>query len=160
MPVNLWATLFVVWLVANASLDLQVVLLGLVLATAMTLAFSRFSSAYADIRLSPGVMMHIGLYLLVFFQELVRANLQVARLVFSPHIRNQPGIVEIRTGLTSRSGRMLLANSITLTPGTLVVDIEGDRLFVHWIDVRSDDLEETTRAIAARFERHLSVICG
>ena len=160
MALNLWVTLIAVWLIANASLDTQVVVTGLVLATLISLALSRFSNAYADIRVTPQVLIHSGLYLLVFAQELVRANLHVARLVFSPRIDIHPGIVEIKTRLRSRTGRMVLANSITLTPGTLVVDIDGDSLFVHWIDVEAEDLEGATRAIAERFERHLSVIYG
>ncbi|MCB1878153.1 MAG: Na+/H+ antiporter subunit E, partial [Chromatiales bacterium] len=51
-------------------------------------------------------------------------------------------------------------NSITLTPGTLVVDIVGDSLFVHWIDVRAQDAESATREISARFEKYLEVIYG
>jgi multicomponent Na+:H+ antiporter subunit E len=158
--VKLWVTLLAIWLVANASLDREVLLTGVVLATALSLVLAGFSVAYAEVKLSPRVLLHYVLYLLVFVQELVRANLHVARLVFSPRIDIHPGIVEIKTSLKSRTGRMVLANSITLTPGTLVVDIEGDSLFVHWIDVQTDDLEGATQAIAARFEKYLSVIYG
>jgi len=158
--INLWVTLLAIWLLANASLDSQVVLTGVLLATLLSLGLAGFSSAYAEVRLSPQVLVHYVLYLLVFSAELLRANLNVARLVFSPRIDIHPGIVEIKTKLKSRTGRMVLANSITLTPGTLVVDIDGDSLFVHWIDVQSDDPQGATRAIAARFEKHLSVIYG
>jgi multicomponent Na+:H+ antiporter subunit E len=72
----------------------------------------------------------------------------------------RPGIVRIRTKLKSDVGRTTLANCITLTPGTLVVDIteEGD-LYVHWIWVRSQDPEAAARLIASRFERILTRIC-
>ena len=63
----------------------------------------------------------------------------------------------MHTGLTSDLGRMLLANSITLTPGTLTVEADGDRMLIHWIDCPADcDLESATRAIAAGFEQRIS----
>jgi len=160
MAINLWVTLLAIWLVLNASIESQVLLSGIFLATLLSVTLVHFSSAYADVRLSPRVIGHILLYLLVFTGELVRANFNVARLVFSPRLDIHPGIVEIKTRLQSRTARMLLANSITLTPGTLVVNIIGDTLFVHWIDVRSKDPAGATQAIAARFEKHLSVIYG
>jgi multicomponent Na+:H+ antiporter subunit E len=100
------------------------------------------------------------LYLAVFIEELVRANLNVLRLVLSPRIHIEPGIIEIQTTLKSPIGRLVLANSITLTPGTLVVDIKGDTLFIHWINVSTKDPVAATRAIAGRFEKHLEVIYG
>jgi multicomponent Na+:H+ antiporter subunit E len=65
--------------------------------------------------------------------------------------------VEVRTGLESSLGRLLLANSITLTPGTLTVNVRDDRILVHWIDCPpGSDIESATRAIAESFERHMS----
>jgi multicomponent Na+:H+ antiporter subunit E len=92
--------------------------------------------------------------------ELVKANLNVMRLVFSPRINIKPGIVEVKTELKSPIGRLALANSITLTPGTLVVDIKQDSLFIHWIDTSTTDPVAATEAISARFEKYLKVIYG
>ena len=133
--INLWVTLLAIWLLANASLDSQVVLTGVLLATLLSLGLAGFSSAYAEVRLSPQVLVHYVLYLLVFSAELLRANLNVARLVFSPRIDIHPGIVEIKTKLKSRTGRMVLANSITLTPGTITVSVNAlGKFAVHSID--------------------------
>jgi multicomponent Na+:H+ antiporter subunit E len=99
-------------------------------------------------------------YLGVFLGELILANLNVLRLVLTPRLDIHPGIVEIRTRLKSPIGRLALANSITLTPGTLVVDIRGDSLFVHWINVSAKDPVSATRAIAGKFEKYLEVIYG
>jgi hypothetical protein len=64
--------------------------------------------------------------------------------------------VEVHTDLKSPLGKLLLANSITLTPGTLTVDIIGDRMWIHWIDITPGaDLAHATRAIAEEFERLL-----
>jgi multicomponent Na+:H+ antiporter subunit E len=65
-------------------------------------------------------------------------------------------VVQVRTNLRSDLGKLLLANSITLTPGTLTVDVEGDLLLIHWIDCPAGiDMAEATRLIAADFEKHL-----
>jgi multicomponent Na+:H+ antiporter subunit E len=57
-------------------------------------------------------------------------------------------------------GRLMLANSITLTPGTLTVELEDEWLYVHWVNIESDDVEEATASIVSGFERYLEVIYG
>ncbi len=157
---TLWITLLLVWLVANASMAMDVILIGVVVSTILALSLSVFAGAYADIRLSPKAFIYYFRYLGVFLWELLLANMNVARIVFSPKINIHPGIVKVHTHLKSRTGRLALANSITLTPGTLVVDIVDDTLYVHWIDVTTQDSEKATREIAAKFERYLEVIYG
>ena len=157
---SLWITLLLIWLVANNSLAREILVVGVPLTGALALVFSRFATVYADIRWTPRVLFNVVLYLGVFLWELVLANLNVLRLVLSPRIDIHPGIVEVRTRLKSPLGRLALANSITLTPGTLVVDIRGDSLFIHWINVSSADPEAATRAIASKFEKYLEVIYG
>ena len=51
----------------------------------------------------------------------------------------RPGIVKIKTTLRSEFAKTLLANSITMTPGTITVDIIGDEMYIHWIFIRSED---------------------
>jgi multicomponent Na+:H+ antiporter subunit E len=53
---------------------------------------------------------------------------------------------------------MLLANTITLTPGTLTVDVIGEYLYIHWIDVVTKDIEEATKIIAGDFENLIKSI--
>jgi len=157
---NLWLTLLLIWLIANGTLALDTVLTGVVVTAAIALAFAAFSRVYSVIRWSPRVIYNYLLYLGVFLYELVKANLNVMRYVFSPNIDIHPGIVEIKTQLQSPMGRLALANSITLTPGTLVVDMRGDSLFIHWINVTATDPVAATREVAGRFEKYLKVIYG
>ena len=70
----------------------------------------------------------------------------------------RPGIVKVRMELKSQLARTLLANSITMTPGTISVDIIGDELFVHWIYVRSEDPEVYGRLITGKFEKYIKRI--
>ena len=99
-------------------------------------------------------------YVPVFLWEVVKANIDVAYRVIHPDLLINPGIVKVKTSLQSDIGLTLLANSITLTPGTLSVDIDKDNsvLYIHWIDVQSCDIEEATRVIVDRFERILRII--
>ena len=157
---TLWLTLLLVWLVANASMAMDVIVTGVIISAILALPLSVFAGAYADIRLTPKAFIYYFRYLGVFLWELLLANMNVARIVFSPKIDIHPGIVKVHTRLKSRTGRLVLANSITLTPGTLVVDIVDDTLFVHWIDVTTQDSEKATREIAAKFERYIEVIYG
>lgn len=71
-----------------------------------------------------------------FFFAMIKANLDVAYRVITGKIN--PGIVKISTGLKTDLGTTLLANSITLTPGTLSVDVDENNndLYIHWINVR------------------------
>ena len=133
---NLWLTLFIIWVIANGTLAYNTLIAGAVVSAVIALAFASFARVYSVIRWSPKVVFYYLMYLSVFILELVKANLNVMRLVFSPRIDIKPGIVEIKTELKSPIGRLALANSITLTPGTLVVDIKGDSLFIHWIKKR------------------------
>jgi multicomponent Na+:H+ antiporter subunit E len=65
----------------------------------------------------------------------------------------RPGIVKIKSVLQSDTGKSALANSITLTPGTLTIDVTEDGWFyVHWLNVLSTDEEEAAKHVLRRFE--------
>ena len=91
-------------------------------------------------------------YLVPFLLALTKANLDVAFRVITGRIN--PGIVRIRPGLKTNLGRTVLANSITLTPGTLTVDVDegsGD-LLVHWINVKeTEDEKERMKKVCGSF---------
>ena len=80
-----------------------------------------------------------------FFISMARANLDVAYRVITGRIN--PGIVKIDPKLKTDLGVTMLANSITLTPGTLSVDVDEDKnqLYIHWINVKEDALKKKPR---------------
>lgn len=98
------------------------------------------------------------IYLPYFLYYCLKANLDVAYRVLHPDLPIRPGIVRVPTRLKSDWSKAFLAASITLTPGTLVVDIEGPDLYVHWINVPPGDREQRTRDIAGKFEPLLARI--
>jgi len=158
--INLWAATFAVWLIANASLEPSSLAAGAVICAVLAFLFAPAGGAWAGIRWTPRALWHFVMYLIVFLVEIVRANINMLRYVYAPHIEIRPGIVAVKTRLKSRLGRLVLANSIALTPGSLVVELEGDTLFIHWLDVRSLDPDEATRVFVRPFEKHLEVIFG
>jgi len=80
-------------------------------------------------------------YLPRFFYEMAKANFDVAYRVITGKIN--PGIVKLSPHLKNNLSITILANSITLTPGTLSVDVDEDgNLYVHWINVRKEFFEE------------------
>lgn len=109
--------------------------------------------------ISPVRAFWFVVYVPVFLYYVLRANLDVVYRALHPALPIRPGIVEIRTTLNTDSAITVLANSITLTPGTLTVDLTDDGfLYVHWINVKSDDVEQATQIIARQFEWFLHKI--
>jgi len=156
----LFATLFGFWILLNGSLAADVLLVGLITAFLITLLFRNSLAVMSELRMTPRALMAAVGYVFFFARELVKSNLNLARIVLSPALPLNPGIVKVRTRLKSRMGRLLLANSITLTPGTLTVDIDGEWLYIHWVTVASADIEAATAAIVSGFEDYLEVMYG
>lgn len=156
----LWLLLTIVWFAANSSLAIESILTGALISAVLSWIFVRHFPSWSDIRLSPARLVHFVRYTGIFFVEMVRANLNMLRYVYARRIDIDPGIVTIRTRLKTPIGRLALANSIALTPGSLVVDLEGDTLTVHWLDVQTADPEEAARLIAGAFEPDLEKTFG
>jgi multicomponent Na+:H+ antiporter subunit E len=156
----LWALLTFLWFAANSSVAIEALVTGALISAVLAYVFTRTSGAWRDIRFSPKRLYHFVLFTGVFLVELVRANINMMRYVFAPRIDIKPGIVKIKTKLKTPVGRLALANSIALTPGSLVIDVDADSLFVHWLDVKTTDPDEATRAIAGAFEEHLGKTFG
>jgi len=97
-------------------------------------------------------------YLIIFIWECVKANVDVAYRVLHPALPINPGIVKARINLKTDIARTILANSITMTPGTLSVDITGEHIFIHWICIRDENLEVSCQRIVDRFENILARI--
>ena len=139
--------------------DLQSIVLGLFVALLTALLFKEAFTTQPRNMFSPIRIGWLLLYLPVFLYYCIKANLQVVYLVLHPDMPIKPGIVKVKTKLKSDSGVTALANSITLTPGTLTVDVANENeLYVHWLVVESSDEEEATEKIVSRFEYFLEKI--
>jgi multicomponent Na+:H+ antiporter subunit E len=151
---------FIIWMLLGWPLDLQHALAGVFAA-----AFAAFLTGDMFSR-RPHHFGHIarylwfGYYVPLFLWECLKANIDVALIVLNPKLPINPGIVKIKTNLKSDTALTFLANSITLTPGTLCVDIEPEKgiLYIHWIDVKSEDSVKAAQLIAGKFEEVLKRI--
>jgi len=145
------------WMLLAGNLDQQELIAGAIVSLLVTILFGSRFTIFSGIRFSLMLPVYILQYLVSFFVALVVANIEMTQRILSPSLPIRPEIVEIRTRLQSPLGKMLLANTITLTPGTLTVDVEDDKLLVHWMYCPPDtDVQQASTIIASKFERHLS----
>ncbi len=155
---------FIVWVLltwpfVDGKIDIQVIIAGLIAALIVAILFHEILPQEHILFISPIRIFWTLVYIPVFFYYIIKANLDVVYRVLHPKMPIKPGIVKIKTNLKTQSGITALANSITLTPGTLTVDLTDDGfLYIHWINVKSDDVEQATKLIAQRFEWFLQKI--
>jgi len=147
--------LLVVWPVAPSDgrllwgdIAAGVIVAGVVALVAREIVTQRFGRL-----LEPARYFWAVVYLFVFAWYVIKANLDVAYRVLHPAMPIRPGIVRVSTTLRTASARTLLANSITLTPGTLTIDVTEDGIFyIHWINIPTADREVAAQRIVDRFE--------
>jgi multicomponent Na+:H+ antiporter subunit E len=149
-----------VWFALTDIKVLQEVIVGVVISVIVSLVAGHFlvtteKSEHFFKRMTSAVI-----YFFKFLWEMVKANIHVAYIVLHPKLPIKPGIVKIKTSLTKDSAITILTNSITLTPGTLTIDVnkEKSEVYVHWIDTESTDTEEATKSIGGRFEKRLTEV--
>jgi len=134
------------WLVGD-------ILAGVVVAAVVALVMREIVRVNFIRFLNPRSWFWAFIYLFVFSYYVIKGGLDVAWRVLHPAMPIRPGIVRVRSTLKTETGRTALANSITLTPGTLTMDISEDGVFyVHWLNVQSEDDEEAAGMVLRRFE--------
>jgi multicomponent Na+:H+ antiporter subunit E len=147
-----------VWLVLVWTLHVQELVAGIGVAL-LTAAVFGGSLPLAPIKLlQPVRWFWLLVYIPVFAYQCLKSNIDVALRVLSPGLQLKPGIVRIKTRVKSDIGRVFLANSITLTPGTMTVEIKDDVLYIHWIEIMTDDPVAAARRIIGPFEFFLTRI--
>ena len=101
-------------------------------------------------------IINLIIFIPIYIWELRKAKCTVAIKALSPKLNINPGIVKITTDLNSDYGLAMLANCITLTPGTITMDIyeeeEKNAMYIHWIDVKTENTKEASEIIKGRFE--------
>ena len=86
-----------------------------------------------------GLPPRLLLYLPWLFLEIVKANLHVAARILHPRLPISPRIIRLRAGQSGDLGRVIYANSITLTPGTVSIETEGDTITVHALTAEAEE---------------------
>jgi len=138
-----------VWMFIKNSYTGNTFLIGYILGLLILFAFRHFFPGRFYIR---RVYAACKLFL-IFLKELLLANYQVVKIVLKPKLDMHPGIFRLETELTKDWEILLLSNLITLTPGTLVIEVSPDNktLYIHAIDIQ--DMESSVAAIKNSFEK-------
>ncbi len=152
-----FVVLYVLW-IAMAGVSLEELIAGAVIALVVSLVIKNLSVYDYSIGIILSVIKFIVLYLPLFLWKLIVANVSLAKIVLNPKLPINPGFVRIKTGLDSDVSKLILANSITLTPGTLSVDVEEDELLIHWVDVKGSTQDDYFKEISKDFEKTLGGI--
>lgn len=118
-----------IWVALTGSFGFANVVFGFFLSYLLLFIITRGTSRARYFRLVPRVIS----FFFFFIYELIKANLQVAWEVGTPSFHMKPGIVAVPLDVTTDNEITILANLITLTPGTLSLDVSEDKkvLFVH-----------------------------
>lgn len=126
---------FSVWLILNGKVTAEICVFGVVISAALFCFMCRFMeySLRKEVLLFRLIPLLIR-YFWVLVKEIVRANVCVLKIILSPELQPEPAFVYFETGLRTGLAKVLLANSITLTPGTITVSVEGSRFCVHCLD--------------------------
>ncbi|MGN0158179.1 MAG: Na+/H+ antiporter subunit E [Brotaphodocola sp.] len=141
----MFCILFAVWLILNGKITLEICIFGVCISAALLFFMCRF--------MDYNIKNEIFLFLLipwfiqygwVLVKEIVKANVEVLKIILSPELQPEPAIVYFDTNLKTGLAKVLLADSITLTPGTITVSVEGNRFCVHCLDRElADGLEDS-----------------
>lgn len=126
--------LFILWLIFNGQITLEIVIVGALICAALYFfccKFMGFSFAKDKMIMKelPLIFKYIGNLLL----EVVKASFATTKLIFRKD-QPSPALIKFKTDLKSNTARVLLANSITLTPGTITVDLVGNEYTIHCLD--------------------------
>ena len=126
---------FLSWIIFNGRITTEMIIFGVLIAALVFAFMCKFTdySPQRERRFYKKVLSFCG-YLFLLIKEIFKANLSVCRQIFAHNEIVEPVIVRFRTSLKSETSRVILANSITLTPGTITVSLQGDELVVHCLD--------------------------
>ncbi len=132
MRLLFWTVLlFCMWLILTANFQTSNVLVGLTVSFSIALLYIKMFIHKKFEFISP---MWFMVYIFVLFKNLLISNMQISKRILRPNMKLSPAIIAVKTDLQSDWKKLLLANSITLTPGTLTLDVKGDILFIHVIE--------------------------
>lgn len=126
---------FLAWIIFNGKITMEILILGLIISAVVFAFICKFMdySLQKEKRFY-GKFVYFIVYIFVLLMEIIKANLTVMHMVLTQKEVVEPVIVKFRTNLESETARVILANSITLTPGTITVSLEENELTVHCLD--------------------------
>ncbi len=139
----------VMWMFLSETYTLTSFISGYILGIVLLLLLNR----YIPGRFYLDRLLKVIQLILLFIKELIKSNIDIVKLVYTPKPEIEPGIFAYQTELETDWELTLLANLITLTPGTLSVAISNDNstIYIHAMDI--DDINESIQSIKMTFEK-------
>ncbi len=139
--------LFLVWVGLTNSLDLQELSVGFIL----SLGVAYFFGGSETLHLGTVIIKYLK-FAPTFIKALIQSNIEVAKIVLTPGLPVNPGIVKLKTTLKNDYDKLILANAITLTPGTITMDLRGEDIYIHVLNLKTTDKEMLQKEIIESFE--------
>ena len=126
---------FIVWIIFNGRVTLEIVLFGIAISGLMFAFVCKFMdySMEKERKFYKKFPLFCK-YAVLLVKEIIKANLAVCYLILTRREVTEPVLVKVHTNLKTETARVILANSITLTPGTITVSLTGQELLVHCLD--------------------------
>ena len=126
---------FLIWIIFNGQITWEIAAFGIVVSAFMYVFICRFMGykPRMDLLLAKKFFLILQ-YVYVLIKEIIKANYAVIKMIMSSRYEMEPTVVRFKTNLKTTPARILLANSITLTPGTITISLEGDEYIVHCLD--------------------------
>lgn len=126
---------FLSWIIFNGQITTEILIFGVVIAAAVFWFVCKFMdySLKKEWKLYRNIGFFIW-YVIVLLKEIIKANLDIIPKIYTVEETMEPVIVKFRVNLKTDLARVLLANSITLTPGTITVALEENEYTIHCLD--------------------------
>lgn len=131
----MFIALFALWVVLNGRWTTEIAVFGAVFAALLTAFCYRFMGL--SFKKELGIWLGLGggvRYLATLLREILKANCTVIRMILDIGFEPEPQLVHFTSGLKREHHRVMLADSITLTPGTITCELHGDEFVVHCLD--------------------------
>ena len=156
----MYIILFLFWVILNGKFNLEIAIFGLVISAVLYWFICKFMNYSIEwekqvLKAFRGIVSYI-IFLAV---EILKANLAVVNVILKFDSEPEPMMAEFTTDLKTTTGRVLLANSITLTPGTITVELEDDSYLVHGLEpeylegIHESDFVKKIQKLEAKTER-------
>lgn len=127
--------LLVLWIILNGRLSAEVLAIGVLLSGLIYLFAVRFMGySFGFDRKLMKKLPAFARYCFLLLFEIIKANIDVMHLILSPQYEPEPQLITAHIPLNTALGRVILANSITLTPGTITIQLKGDEYLIHCLD--------------------------
>lgn len=126
---------FLIWIIFNGQLTWEIAAFGAAIAGLMYWFICKFLdyNPRTDLMIFRKFFQILH-YVFILIKEIIKANFAVIKMIMSSRYEIEPAVVRFKTDLKTPQARILLANSITLTPGTITVSLEEDEYVVHCLD--------------------------